>query len=292
MTRNARLTLELVDVYGNRLKDSVDIFLKHLELNHQPVIHNQDATKLITVIGLHEIPKGFYRIEITPNSYLPMRQFVNIAAGTTDLKVQFAINSKKVRDVVFPQYSNLSANLQRVLTNTITNGLTGEALYLSLDNLAKAGLLNIACKSEVSILSNGRSIISYINELVEIRGDRFFAHLSNDLADDLANGLGKPLFEKADGSLHKLPKQYEKQHTLKKSYKTKDAFGNLQVTFFKNNLDNSKYIVDIDIDDASGIGHIFQVLRNTLSGKPTHPYDIHEILLAHQKLDPGYSFII
>ena len=51
-------------------------------------------------------------------------------------------------------------------------------------------------------------------------------------------------------------------------------------------------VADIDIDDASGLEHVFQVVRNKLSGKPTHPYNIHEILVAHQKIDPGYTFVV
>ncbi|HEX6176135.1 MAG TPA: hypothetical protein VF089_19165 [Candidatus Binatia bacterium] len=47
-----------------------------------------------------------------------------------------------------------------------------------------------------------------------------------------------------------------------------------------------------DIDDAAGLEHVFQVVRNRLSGSPTHPYNIHEILVGHQKLDPGYRFQI
>jgi hypothetical protein len=50
--------------------------------------------------------------------------------------------------------------------------------------------------------------------------------------------------------------------------------------------------VDVDIDDAAGLGHVFQVLRNTLTGRPTHPYDIHEILVSYQQLDPGYRFVV
>jgi hypothetical protein len=49
---------------------------------------------------------------------------------------------------------------------------------------------------------------------------------------------------------------------------------------------------DIDIDDAGGILHVFQVLRNAVTGRPTHPYDIHEILLAHQGIDPGYQLLV
>ena len=49
-------------------------------------------------------------------------------------------------------------------------------------------------------------------------------------------------------------------------------------------------VADIDIDDANGLEHVFQVLRNRLSGNPTHPYNIHEILVGYQHLDPGYTF--
>ena len=50
-------------------------------------------------------------------------------------------------------------------------------------------------------------------------------------------------------------------------------------------------MADIDIDDASGIEHVFQVLRNAITGKPTHPYYIHDILVRFQEIDPGYKFI-
>jgi misacylated tRNA(Ala) deacylase len=46
------------------------------------------------------------------------------------------------------------------------------------------------------------------------------------------------------------------------------------------------------LDFEFEVQHVFQVLRNKLSGKPTHPYNIHEILIVHQKLDPGYSFVV
>ena len=48
----------------------------------------------------------------------------------------------------------------------------------------------------------------------------------------------------------------------------------------------------MDIDDAQGFEHIFQVLGNTLTGEPTNPYNIHEVLLAAQHLDPGYDVVL
>ena len=51
-------------------------------------------------------------------------------------------------------------------------------------------------------------------------------------------------------------------------------------------------MADIDIDDAGGFGHIFQVLRNKLSGKLHYPYNIHEILVKAQQLGLGYTFMV
>jgi hypothetical protein len=51
-----------------------------------------------------------------------------------------------------------------------------------------------------------------------------------------------------------------------------------------------EFVADIDIDDAGGLLHIFQVLRNNITMSPTHPYNIHQILAKHQHLDPGYRF--
>jgi hypothetical protein len=37
---------------------------------------------------------------------------------------------------------------------------------------------------------------------------------------------------------------------------------------------------------------VFQVVRNSVSGRPTHPFDIHEILVTHQRLEPGYDILV
>jgi hypothetical protein len=88
-----------------------------------------------------------------------------------------------------------------------------------------------------------------------------------------------------DASLHQPPDRFR----LVDSYKTvPDKYGNLQVTFFASVATPLTFRADIDVDDAAGIEHVFQVLGHWITGEGTHPYDIHEILLAHQGLDPGY----
>jgi hypothetical protein len=94
-------------------------------------------------------------------------------------------------------------------------------------------------------------------------------------------------FLKVDGSLHNPPTGY----TLSDSFKTTENYGNLQLTFFASTKTPLEFRIDSDIDDA-GIGHVFQVLHNWLTGSQTHPYDIHQILAFHQALKPQYDLSV
>jgi hypothetical protein len=72
------------------------------------------------------------------------------------------------------------------------------------------------------------------------------------------------------------------------SFKTDDRHGNLQLSFFASAAAPLVFKVDADIDDAAGIGHTFQVLRNWIRDDTTHPYDIHQILVFRQEATPDY----
>lgn len=73
------------------------------------------------------------------------------------------------------------------------------------------------------------------------------------------------------------------------SYKTADRYGNLQLTFFASQAAPLTFKVDADIDDAAGVGHTFQVLRNWATHGTTHPYDIHKILVFRQEVALPYD---
>lgn len=71
------------------------------------------------------------------------------------------------------------------------------------------------------------------------------------------------------------------------SFKTFEKTGNLQLTFARNSA--GKFLVDADVDDHQGIQHAFDVLKHKFTSKDTHPFDIHQILLFFQNIDPGYA---
>lgn len=290
MAQNGKLKLDMVDVFGKRLQERVDISLRNLHLTHHPVLRTIDATRLINITNLHSGAQGIYQLFIDPPSYHPINRFVNVKTTDTEISLPFAVDISKIVSVTFPTFSNLVKELRTLLTNSPSvfgfENKTGEALYNALDDIRRAGVLNIARKTLATRLTNDKPVLSLVKDIRELRGDRFFAFVEKELREEVKNSVNTGLFHAVDGSLHHLPAQFE-SFDRAGSFKTDDQFGNLQLTFF---MKGDECVADIDIDDAGGIRHIFQVLRNHFTGSPTHPYNIHQILMKHQHLDPGYRF--
>jgi hypothetical protein len=289
MPDNAKLQLELRDVYGKFLGEKVDIILRHRVLSEVKKA-SPNVTAKVEITGLQGAPQGRYQMEIDPPSYQYISEFVNMkASGITSRSITFPIDPGKVVKVNFQAFAKLTLDLRTLLDKSDTvlsfEGKKGKDLYDALDDIRKAGMLNIATKTNATALSNGRTVLSYIEQLNEIRGDRFFCDVPKELRSETKNSAAEGLFRKVSGSLHTPPPGFQPAE----SFKTSEKYGNLQLTFFSN---GEKFKADIDIDDAGGLEHVFQVLRNKLSGKPTHPYNIHEVLVAHQHLDPGYTFVV
>lgn len=290
MSRTGQLRLDLVDVHGERLAERVDIFLRHQTRAELRAARQVDASKRILIKDLYAAPQGLYSLHIDPPSYLPVGWFVNVAAsGITDRRIVLPVDPAKVIRVTFPAYDELPDAAQALLENSSGvldfAGRQGSALYDGLDDIRRAGLLNIVAKSDVTRFRPEASVLSYFHELRELRGDRFFVVVSHELRENVRNSVPDDLFEPVSGLLHRPPDGFERAG----SFKTRDPFGNLQLSFF---VRDGTWIADVDIDDAAGIGHVFQVVRNAVTGRPTHPYDIHQILIHRQAVDPGYRFVL
>ena len=290
MERDGTLRLDLTDVFGNRLREKVDVSLRHQTLSDRKVARGVNASTRFQIGDLYGDPQGRYRIEIDPPTYQPISRFVTIkASGVTSLQIRFPIDARKVRSVDFPAYQTLPNAVRTLLDNSGAvssfQGTSGENLSNSLDNIRRSGFLNITKKAEATPLSNGSTVLPYFRKLMRLRGDRFFVEVAEELRDETINSVADDLLRQVSGALHEPPPGFEETG----SFKTYDSYGNLQLTFFSNGTDT---VADIDIDDAASLAHVFQVARNWLSGRPTHPYDIHQILVCHQELDPGYRFVV
>ena len=288
--RQGQLRLSLVDVFDANIGGRVGVRLRHQVLSDSQVFNNLDASKRIKITNLFGAPQGLYRIEVDPQAYLPTSQFVNLkASDITDLKITFAVDPNKVTSVNFPEFTTLPADTQTLLANSDSilsfEGKSGEVLYDAVDDIRRANVLNLTTKCAATPLSNGKTVLPSIQKIKEIRGDRFFAVVPKELREETKNSALDGLFTDAPEVLHTPPQGFSHAG----SFKTKDKFGNLQLTYFMNGDD---CVADIDIDPASGLEHLFQVIEHSITGNETHPYAVHEVLIEYQKLDPGYRFVV
>jgi len=289
------LSLKVLDVFGQPVTERVDVFLKNQTLSDAPAFRDLDVSQTRSLTGLNVFPNGNYRIELDALSYHTVSRFVNIPPdGDGEVTITLPINPKKVLRITAPEFGDASVpkDAWDLLTRSdnVLNfeGKTGRALYDALDDIRKAGFLNLVAKANrtrFTDLTPARTVLSFIQKISELRGDRFFAAVDNAVRSATINSIHDDLFHEVSELLHTPPMGFVKD----RSFKTLDHYGNLQLSFFKG--PDGAESVDMDIDDAQGFDHIFQVVGN-LFGGPTHPYNIHEILIASQELDPGYRVVL
>jgi hypothetical protein len=288
MDRPGKLRLDLFDGNGAPLNERIDIFLSNQSLTDPVAIRGIVASKPIVIKNLLAAPNGLYRLFIDPPSYMPVSVFVNISGSkVTERAIPFAIDPGKVVRVQFPDYSAIDYAHALFSASRSVLGLkdlSGEMLYSGMDDISRAGTLNILSKSRRTPLTGGGVVLDHVREIQEVRGDRCFARVAPELGDSIRNSMLEGLFHEVSGALHKRP-GFEPAG----SFKTADRYGNLQVTLFTK---GNETVADIDIDDAAGLEHVFQVARNAITGGPTHPYNIRDILLRYQEIDPGYRFVL
>jgi len=288
--RDGSLLLRLVNVYGDTISDSADIVLTHQRLSDRRVARNVNTSKRIRIPDLYSVPEGLYLLQVDSLGYMPVGQFINIESGKpTKLEIICPVDPNKVVSVEFPDFGALPERVRTLLQASSAvlgyENKSGADLFSALDDIRKAGLLNNVAKCAHTRMASGAIVLDSLQQLSECRGDRFFCKVTQQLREDVRNSVAAGLFFEAPELLHHPPAGY----TSATSFKTCDRYGNLQLSFF---TDGSDWVADIDIDDAGGLEHAFQVIRNFVENRPTHPYDIHEILIAYQKIDPGYRFVV
>jgi hypothetical protein len=291
MDAKGNLILDFLDVYGERPDDRVDVTLKHQVLSQSVQQKDHPTTKRLRIAELDSTQGGIFSLQVFPARHRPVSRFVRVLEDkTVQQSIVLPVDASRVTGIDALDYDSLGADLKGVLEASSVEGdedKRGAELYRNLDDVQKAGMLNIYAKMKMTKFADGRDTFSYVTAFNRIRGDRFFAKVAKELRDEVKNSIPAHVFHEVSGALHTPPPGFVSAD----SFKTPDLYGNLQLTFFSN-PNTLEFISDTDIDDAQGVEHIFQVLRPVFTGKHTNPYDIHEILLEFQKIDPGYKLVV
>lgn len=286
----ARLRLDLVDVRGRYLKESVTISAKSQTTSAARLVRGVRAEARVEVTGLKGPPQNLYLVRVTPRTFYPVARFSVAKRSPAPLRMVFPVRESAVKAVEFPAYEDLAEDVKRLLRRSTEvddyPGTKGAELYEAIGIERRAGLLNILAKSaETEYLGSGR-VLRYLAdcELLRIVRDRIYARVPREMFEATAAGVGAR-FSKVSGLLHR---PFLRGYTGVASFKTRDDHGVLQLTFSQK---EDQWLADIDIDEAGGFEHIFEVVRNAVKDSSTHPFRVHQILLGEQGIDPGYDLI-
>ena len=300
------LLVHLTDMAGEPVRGRVEIELLPLPGepgaggDHMALAVNMGGATELTITGIpcRGGPGSLYRVQMQADHYRPYSFFQAIhekRRNTASDDVEFWVKPTEVKNVRAPGYAELRPPWRRILESAQMlalspedqdlPGLAGEALYRKLGPLRKACFLNLARKAAHP--GTAANCLTFVRALLLCRQDRFFAQVEAGMPEHLRQS---PLYRSAPGTLHQPLPGYQ---LVEGSFKTRDAHANLQVTFMRH-TSTGQLAADIDVDEATGLQHGLEVIRNAVSGGRTNPYLIREFLLAADPLEhtlyPGYGF--
>ena len=241
-----------------------------------------DETRVMVQWGEHDLSE----VVVPPTSYEAAFRFRPEAIGRVVKVRAFPVKHRAVGKFVCLRERNEVVALHCPVKPEAVKAVNFEPFHFgdfeARDIERKVGLRNVWAKMEATKLTE------HVARVVDVRRDRIWFEPDQKLADLVAKATDGVHFEPANATLHS---PLEKGFVVCESVKTPDRYGGLQLIFWGRPGERAS-MVEADIDDASGIGHLFQVLRNALPGVSTNPYDIGEILRFHQELDPGYELVV
>lgn len=229
-----------------------------------------------------------YIVKVFATRHRPVGLFAMPKEGEDVVVEVFTpLDPERVSSATFPSYDALAPELQLVLGRSAIEGIPGSGApaYEALADMQRAGLFNLFSKMSTFGFDEQRTAWTFVDRIYRVRPDRIFVDVQPALRDLVKGAVAGERFREVSGKLHVPPPGFVDAG----SFKTAERYGNLQLSFFASQSEPIAFKVDADIDDAAGLGHAFQVLRNFVTRGVTHPYDIHQILVFRQEVNLPYD---
>jgi hypothetical protein len=289
----ADVTVDLKDVYGQVITDDVEITFYNQKVQSLNQRFNvKFKGQPVTLSGVPAFPTGLAEVFIKPKRYRYKSIFINVIGGQKNtITEDLFVDPDKARPTLM-DFDDLKAkaygtDLLRVLEKS---GIKKSA-WNDLDKRNRATVLNLSAKMFHDKLKNGNSLISNVESIVaklldKDHRERIYAVTDSNLLSVLRKFPEQ--YRSVSGSLHKFFDDWTAVSD-QNSFKSRNNAGNIQFTFATNSAGGS--LADIDLDDHTGIKHAADVLKHKITGANTNPYDIHQILIYFQGIDPGYRLL-
>jgi hypothetical protein len=287
----ADVTARLKDVNGELIRDQVQLtfYNKNVQSLSQRFDVHFDGANAATMPGVPAFPTGLAEVFIKPTKYRYKSVFINVVGGEDNsIKEDFFVDPSEASPTLIEFQDIPSKAYAADLVRILQDSHIGAAQWSALGLRNRATIFNLSAKMHRETIRTGQPLIELVNTIDPIRLDdqhreRIFALVKDTLLASLQNFPQH--FEPVSGVLHHFPPGWVPV-AEPNSFKTRDAAGNIQFTFARNQ--DGQVMADIDLDDHKGLQHAADVLKHKITGKDTDPYDIHEILVYFQHLDPGY----
>lgn len=289
----ADVTVNLRDVHGQTIKDEVEITFYNRRvqsLNQRFTVKFKGAPEVLP--GVPAFPTGLAEVFIKPKKYRYKSIFINVVGGEENsINEDVFVDPDKARPTLM-DFDDLKSKVYGTeLLRILEKSGIKKAKWDALDKKNRATVLNLSAKMFNDKLKNGDSLIISVESIVEKMLDK--NHRERIYAIVNGNFLGALRkfpegFRSVSGSLHKFFDDWVPV-SQQNSFKSRNDAGNIQFTFASNPAGAS--LADIDLDDHTGIKHAADVLRHKITGANTNPYDLHQILIYFQNIDPGYRLL-
>jgi hypothetical protein len=289
----ADVTVNLRDVFGQPITDEVEITFYNQKVRS---LSQRFTMKLkgeaANLTGVPAFPTGLAEVFIKPTRYRYKSIFINVVgSGTNSIAEDLFVDPDKARPTLL-DFQDLKSKLYGTdLLRILGKSGIGQKTWDKLDKRNRATVLNLSAKMLNDRLKNGNSLISQVEKidadlLDKGHRERIFAWVNGGLLGALRKFPEN--YKSVSGVLHKFPDPWIPV-SEPNSFKSLNNAGNIQLTFASNPARES--FADIDLDDHSGIQHAADVLKHRITNKNTDPYDIHQILVYFQRIDPGYRLL-
>ena len=290
----ANVTVDLRNVHGKTFTDKVEI-----------TFYNQRAHTLsqrfdVEFKGSPEVlpnvpafPFGLAEVFIKPTRYRYKSIFINVVGGGDNLiREDFFVDPDAARPTLMDFQDLPAKSYGSQLLRILDAAKIDETKWNNLNQRNRATILNLSRKMVKETTLDGKALITQVNGIDKTwldmdHRERIFSPVQSGVLDSLRKFPAK--YNDVSGALHHFPNNW-KPVAEHNSFKTKDKAGNIQLTF-ATDAGGKNYFADIDLDDHQGIQHAADYLKHKITGKETDPYDIHEILIYFQGLDPEYRLI-
>lgn len=289
----ADVTVNLKDVHGQVITDEVEITFYNQKVQSFNQRFNVKFKGTPAVLpGVPAFPTGLAEVFIKPKRYRYKSIFINVIGGQKNsINEDLFIDPDHARPTLM-DFDDLKAKLYGTdLLRILEKSGIKKAAWNALDKRNRATVMNLSAKMFHDKLKNGDSLITNLDSIVQKMLDknhreRIYAVVN----DNLLGALRKfpEGFRSVSGSLHKFFDDWTPV-SQQNSFKSRNNAGNIQFTFATNAAGGS--LADIDLDDHTGIKHASDVLKHKITGANTNPYDLHQILVYFQDIDPGYRLL-